>query len=94
MNTPYIANNVLNQTNAKNDPVGTAKGYLDGLCSSGYCSNATIQAVIQNTTAGCAQDLDGLAQMGIHVNATITTDDMAAIQAGYLTARNIACLKE
>jgi hypothetical protein len=94
LNTPYIINNVINSTSAKNDPIGAAKGYLDGMCSSGFCSDSLIQTVLQNATAGCAEDLQHMASMGMYVNTTVTTSELSVIDAGYKTAREIACLKK
>jgi len=65
----------------------TINNWLSGLCSTGFCSNDTLAAVVSNITTGCASDLSS-ANAG--VPATLTT----LVQQVYPTARSIMCLKD
>ncbi|KAJ6594024.1 hypothetical protein B0H19DRAFT_1093399 [Mycena capillaripes] len=62
----------------------TVNNWLTGLCSTGFCSNDTLAAVVANVTAGCGSDL------GAGIPQTITQ----IVQEVYPTARSIMCLKE
>jgi len=62
----------------------TVNNWLTGLCSTGFCSNDTLAAVVTNVTTGCASDLGG------GIPATITQ----IVQEVYPTVRSIVCLKD
>ncbi|KAJ7446185.1 hypothetical protein B0H11DRAFT_2085466 [Mycena galericulata] len=65
----------------------TVNNWLTGLCSQGFCSNATLASVVSNVTSGCASDLSGV---GASVPATVTQ----LVQEIYPTVRNVMCLKD
>jgi hypothetical protein len=57
------------------------------MCSTGFCSNDTLAAVVSNITTGCASDLNS-------VNAGVPATLTQLVQQVYPTARSIMCLKE
>ncbi|KAJ7251554.1 hypothetical protein B0H12DRAFT_1119579 [Mycena haematopus] len=64
----------------------TVNNWLSGLCSSGFCSNDTLAAVVTNITAGCASDFGAAGG----VPETVTQ----IVQEVYPTARAIMCLQD
>ncbi|KAJ6500015.1 hypothetical protein C8R47DRAFT_275214 [Mycena vitilis] len=62
----------------------TVNNWLSGLCSTGFCSNDTLAAVVTNVTAGCGSEL------GAGIPQTITQ----IVQEVYPTVRSIMCLKD
>ncbi|KAJ6587044.1 hypothetical protein DFH09DRAFT_1142399 [Mycena vulgaris] len=65
----------------------TVNNWLTGICSTGFCSNDTLAAVVSNITAGCVGDLTSV---GAGVPETVTQ----IVQQVYPTARSIMCLKD
>ncbi|KAJ7703073.1 hypothetical protein B0H17DRAFT_1041504 [Mycena rosella] len=73
--------------NAQSVPT-TIDNWLTGLCSSGFCSNATLAAVVTNITTGCATDLSSVGVSGVPETVT------QIVQEVYPTVRNVMCLKD
>jgi len=65
----------------------TINNWLTDMCSTGFCSNDTLAAVVSNITTGCASDLNS-------VNAGIPATLTQLVQQVYPTARSIMCLKD
>ncbi|KAJ7497418.1 hypothetical protein FB451DRAFT_1211409 [Mycena latifolia] len=65
----------------------TVNQWLTGLCSTGFCSNETLAAVVSNVTTGCATDLSS-------VDAGIPQTLTQLVQEVYPTARAVMCLKD
>ncbi|KAJ7780538.1 hypothetical protein DFH07DRAFT_792631 [Mycena maculata] len=68
----------------------TVNKWLSGLCSTGFCSNETLAAIVSNVTTGCSSDLGSV---GADVGASVATVTQL-VQEVYPTVRNVMCLKD
>jgi hypothetical protein len=67
-----------------------ASSWLTGLCSAGACSNASLTAVFNNITSGCATDLKTIFDADVSDAQFI----LPYILQFYPPVRQIACLKD
>jgi len=68
----------------------TINTWLNGICSSGSCTNQSISNVVTNLTSGCSAEL---ASVGVSTSS-IQSDVISIAQQVYPTVREIACLKD
>jgi len=66
----------------------TINNWVQGVCSTGSCTNATLASIITNVTASCSADLQAFGFTSDDVQEVITV-----VQAAYPTVREAACLK-
>jgi hypothetical protein len=72
------------------DVPAVANSWLTGLCSAGACSNASLTAVFNNITSGCATDLKTFFDADVSDAQFI----LPYILQFYPPVRQIACLKD
>jgi hypothetical protein len=72
------------------DVPAIANKWLTGLCSLGSCSTASMTAIVQNVTAGCAQDV----QSAFGVDISDPSVVLPYVEQYYPSVRQIACLEE
>lgn len=63
--------------------------WLNGICTTGSCTNDTLAAVVSKLMAGCSQDLASFGASGVSSNEIISV-----VQQVYPTARKVVCLKD
>jgi hypothetical protein len=69
--------------------IGPINNWLTNLCADPPCSNATLAAVVQNITTGCASDLSALG-----FNSSLTSSVINLVEQYYPTVRQVVCLKD
>ncbi|KAH9485017.1 hypothetical protein JR316_0001921 [Psilocybe cubensis] len=79
----------LAATSSSSSIIDPINQWLTSLCAAPACSSATISAVVQNVTTGCASDL---APLGF--SASLTPSITGIIQQYYPTVRKVVCLKD
>lgn len=72
------------------DVPAIANSWLTGLCSLGSCSSASLASIVNNVTAGCAEDAQTLLRVDISDTALV----QSYVAQYYPSVRQIACLKE
>ncbi|KAH7888405.1 hypothetical protein F5I97DRAFT_692976 [Phlebopus sp. FC_14] len=76
-------------SNSGSSVIPTIDTWLTGLCATGPCSNATLQAVVSNVTNGCSTELQSLG-LGTSDSQSLTS----IVESVYPTARQVVCLKD
>ncbi|KAF9474544.1 hypothetical protein BDN70DRAFT_884686 [Pholiota conissans] len=72
------------------DVPSIATKWLTGLCATGSCSTASLTTIVQNVTAGCAQDVKTAFNIDISDPSVI----LPYVEQYYPSVRQIACLKD
>ncbi|KAF8893984.1 hypothetical protein BD779DRAFT_1467564 [Infundibulicybe gibba] len=75
--------------NSSSSIIDPVNNWVNGVCSSAPCSNATLSSVATNITTGCALELSALG-----VSSANASSLGPAIQQFYPTVRKIVCLKD
>jgi len=63
--------------------------WLNGVCTTGSCTNDTLAAVVTKFMTGCSQDLASFGASGVSSDEVISI-----VQQVYPTARKVVCLKD
>jgi len=69
--------------------IGPIDNWLSKLCAAPACSNATLAAIVQNVTTGCATDLSSLG-----FTSDQPTQITSLVEQYYPTLRQVVCLKD
>jgi len=64
--------------------------WVSNVCAGPMCSNATIDALVANLTAGCPNEVQALGEDGIQVNLTSLADSIKRV---YPVMRQAMCFK-
>ncbi|KAF8806451.1 hypothetical protein BYT27DRAFT_7102184 [Phlegmacium glaucopus] len=80
---------VISGSSSSASLIGPINNWLTNLCAAPACSNATLAAVVQNITTGCADDLSALG-----FTPSLTPDITNLVEQYYPTVRQVVCLKD